>query len=192
MRTFWKAVSDWNRLWAWKMNPSLRRTRTSFGHGRAAELIAQNFQASLLHGAEGPDQRQERRLARPRGTGHDHDLAARDLEVVVEEDLLAQFAFAVVVIQVADADDRIARRMAAGSGRVADRASGRDDSGMSGISLGQWWQRSQNNSAGSASRSLRIARHPEAVHMPSVSTKTKAACESFNSSNSPVPWASAW
>ena len=49
---------------------------------RAAELLPSTSTLPFLHGAEGPDQRQKRRLARPGGARHDHDLAAGDFRLL--------------------------------------------------------------------------------------------------------------
>ena len=51
------------------------------------ELPVQDIEGALLHPPQGTDQCQQRRLARARRPGHDHDLAPADLQRVVEEHL---------------------------------------------------------------------------------------------------------
>ena len=49
--------------------------------------------------AQRPDQGQQGGLAGPRGAGHHDELTRRDLDRVVEQDLVSRFAFTVVVVQ---------------------------------------------------------------------------------------------
>ena len=63
--------------------------RAALVEGR--EVAIQDDQAALLDPPECPDQGQERRLARSRRAGHDHHLAATDLDRILEEDLAPGF-----------------------------------------------------------------------------------------------------
>ena len=87
IRTFSIAVSELNRLCCWKMKPMFLRSST-----RALSLASERFrlehvEAPLLHPPQRPDEREQGRLAGARGPRHDHDLAAADLQIVVEEHL---------------------------------------------------------------------------------------------------------
>ena len=74
------------------------------------QLLSQDLNAAFLDGAQGPDQGQQRRLTAARGAGQDDQLARADLEVQVEEHLLADLPLAVGVVQAADMHRRLAIR----------------------------------------------------------------------------------
>ena len=73
---------------------------------RTAQFLAEDADAARLRGAQRADQREQRRLARARRPGDDDDLARRDRRRHVEQDLAAQRAFAVVVVERLDDDGR--------------------------------------------------------------------------------------
>jgi hypothetical protein len=68
----------------------------------AVEFVPEDAQAPFLNRAERADEREERRFPRARRAGHDHDFAAADFEVVLEQGLLAELAFAEVVVEARD------------------------------------------------------------------------------------------
>src|SRR6056297_2944530 len=78
--------------------------------GGAIELLAQHLQAAFLGRAQGAYQGQQGRLAGPGRTGDDDDFATIDIRVDVEEDLLAQRALTIVVVEAAHANRRIAHQ----------------------------------------------------------------------------------
>ena len=62
--------------------------RTAPVQGR--DVPIQDDQPALLNPPEGTDQGEEGRLPRSGRTGHDHHLAATDLDRIIEEDLGAR------------------------------------------------------------------------------------------------------
>ena len=74
---------------------------------RAVELVTEHAQPSLLRRPQRTDERQQRRLARPRWPRDDDDFARRDRRRDVVQDLPAQRALAVVVVEVLDDDGRV-------------------------------------------------------------------------------------
>ena len=70
----------------------------------AVQFLAEHAHAARLRGAQRADQRQQRRLARARRPRDDDDLAGRDRGRHVEQDLAAQRALAVVVLESLDDD----------------------------------------------------------------------------------------
>ena len=61
---------------------------------------------SFLHRPQRADEAKECRLARPRWTRHDHELSGTDFDGVLEENLVAQSAVGVAVVDPIDADHR--------------------------------------------------------------------------------------
>jgi hypothetical protein len=64
------------------------------GLGERPELVASTGKPARLHPAQRADQAQQRGLARARGPRHDHELAARPLEIDPRQHLLPRLAFA--------------------------------------------------------------------------------------------------
>src|SRR5579862_1933409 len=87
------------------------------GLGGVAQLVPEHAQASGLRGAERADQREERRLPRPRRPGEDDDLPRLDGERYLVENLLAERAAPVVVADPIDDDERVGchQKISAGS-----------------------------------------------------------------------------
>ena len=90
-----------------KNEADLAANRDELPLAQPGELLAHQPDASLLHGAQGPDQGQQSGLARARGAGHDDQLAGVKVEVVVVQDLLAGLALTEPVIHVPHRDDRL-------------------------------------------------------------------------------------
>jgi len=88
------------------MKPILLADRLQRALAGGAQLLAEHSQRAVLSGAQGTDQRQQRRLAAARRPGDDDDLAGVDVGRDVEEDLLAEIAGAVGVIEATDGDGR--------------------------------------------------------------------------------------
>ena len=62
------------------------------------QFLAQHLHAAFLGRTQGSDQRQQGGFAGTGGPGDDDDLALRNLHVDIEQDLLAQTAFAVEMV----------------------------------------------------------------------------------------------
>src|SRR5579872_4548695 len=105
--------------------------------------MPQHFDLSALQGAKRTDERQKGRLARSRRAGHHHELALSDLQTVIEQHLVTGIALAKRMVHMPDAEN-----------------GGRCDF-------------HQNTSAGSASRTRRIAAKPDKRHIISVSPALK-------------------
>ncbi len=121
------------------------------------QVATQHRDPTLMHRAQGADQGQQRGLAGARGAGHHDELARRDLDPVVEQDLIARDTLAVIVVERVDRHDRRRRR------RDFGRARGR--------SFGDHRGAHQNTSAGSAATTRRTAIAAEIRHMPRVSPR---------------------
>jgi hypothetical protein len=57
---------------------------------RVRKVADQDHQAAFLHSPQRSDEREQGRFAGARGTGHDHDFAPTDLQIIIEEDLRAR------------------------------------------------------------------------------------------------------
>src|SRR5262249_44472028 len=99
---------------------------------------------------------------------HDDDFARHDLKIVVEQDLIAGFAFAEVVI---DPTDRNGWRWRSVRRRCSWLEHGRAHG---------------NTSAGSAVGTGRKARNPYTAHMPTVNNRINAARPKVMLSGMPV------
>ena len=104
------------------MKPISRRTSTSSPPPSRDRSRPSTSILPLVSGAQRPDQGQERRLAGPRRSGHHDELPGRDLDPVVEQDLVARLAFAVIVVHALDPHDGAAGGSAAAGGGAARSA----------------------------------------------------------------------
>ncbi len=125
-----------------------------FAAAQPRQIAAEHLDPPLLDRAQRPDQGQEGGLAGPRGTGHHDQLTRRDLDPIVEQDLVSRLAFTVVVVQPFNPHDGL------GCGRLHDRRR----VGPFGDHRGAH----QNTSAGSALITRRTASTAETRHMPRV------------------------
>ena len=81
------------------MKPISLRIRTIRSRSAPQSSLPKHFEASLLDGAQGADEREQRRLSRPGRPGHDHDLATAHFQIVFVQGLFAEFPLAKVVIE---------------------------------------------------------------------------------------------
>ncbi len=84
---------------------------------RCPQRHAKDIEATFLDPPQGADERQQRRFAAARGTGHDDDLATAERQTIVGEHLFARFPNAKVVLNSLD-DDRIGRSGGGVGGRI--------------------------------------------------------------------------
>ena len=102
----------------------LRRTSTSSGGASPPISLPDHLDAPLLDGSQTTDKRQQRGFARARRTGHDHDLAASNVEAIVEQHLLGQFTVTERMLQIAHSNAQAAGACSVsddGNSRVASR-----------------------------------------------------------------------
>ena len=114
--TFCSAVSDDSRLRFWNRKRMRLRSASSCGADEADGVGAEQLQLALGRPAHGAEDGEQRRLARARRAGDDHQLALADLHVDVEQHVDALRALAVVVMDVDRLDDRRAQDVAVDHG----------------------------------------------------------------------------
>ena len=149
--TFSKAESDFEQIVRLEDEADVAADRHQFGARQADEIVVEHADVAVLHRAQRADQTEQRRLAGPRGPRHDDKLARRDIEPIVEQNLVAGRALAEMMIEVRDLDE-----------------------GWPEIAAVEH----QKTSAGSATMTRRIAINPAATHMPTVSARVVKVSES--------------
>ena len=128
--------------------------------------------APLLEPPQAADEGQEGRLAGTRLARHDHDLARIEVEIVVLEDHGGRLALPEGVADVADPDPR--DRPGVGLEVRGTIVGGRHRV-----------KRHRKSSAGSAEKSLRMAKWAETTHMTTVNTSTSADPEDVHPQGEP-------
>ena len=78
-----------------------------FAAAKPRQIVAEHLDLPFMDRAQSPDQGQQGGLAGPRGAGHHDQLPSRNLDPIIEEDLVACFALTVIVVQPRYPHDRL-------------------------------------------------------------------------------------